>query len=96
MNISNNSEDDTDKEQLYAGDQFGGKTSKKKTRFSTSTLLAGHYRNLLWIWIKTIILSVLFCSRHRLCSQALDQRNIKQFRTTARRVSRNKTNTKRK
>ena len=34
---SNNSEDDTDKEQLDAGDQFRGKASKKKTRFSTST-----------------------------------------------------------
>ena len=34
---SNNSEDDTDKEQLDAGDQFGGKSSKKKIRFNTST-----------------------------------------------------------
>ena len=37
MKISNNSEDDTDKEQLDAGDKFGGKASKKKTRFDTST-----------------------------------------------------------
>ena len=34
---SNNSEDDTDKEQLDAGYQFGGKAPKKKTRFNTST-----------------------------------------------------------
>ena len=31
LNISNNSEDDTDKEQLDAGFQFGGKASKNKT-----------------------------------------------------------------
>ena len=34
---SNNSEDDTDRDQLDAEDQFGGKSSKKKTRFNTST-----------------------------------------------------------
>ena len=37
LNISNNSEDDTDKEEIDAGDQFGGKASKNKTRFRTST-----------------------------------------------------------
>ena len=37
LKISNNSEDDTDKEQLDAGDQFGGNASKKKNMFSTST-----------------------------------------------------------
>ena len=36
LKISNNGEDDTDKEELDAGYQFGGKASKKKTRFSTS------------------------------------------------------------
>ena len=96
MKKSNDSEHDTDKEELGVGYQFGGKVSKKKTRFSTSTWMADHYRSLLWIWIKTLILSVLFCSRHRLCRQALDKRNIKQFRTTMRRVSGNRTNTKRK
>ena len=34
---SNNGEDDTDKEKLYTGDKFGGKSPKKKTRFNTST-----------------------------------------------------------
>ena len=37
LKISNNSEDDTNKEELDAGYQFGGKASKKKTRFGTST-----------------------------------------------------------
>ena len=37
LKISNNSEDDTDKEELDAGDEFGGRASKNKTRFSTST-----------------------------------------------------------
>ena len=49
----------------------------------------------MWRQIKTLILSVLFCSRHRLCSQALDQRNTKQFRTITRRVSGTRTSTKR-
>ena len=92
----NYSDDDTDKEQLYAGYQFGEKASKQKTRFNTSTWLEGNYGSLFWIWIKILTISVLFNSRHRLCSQALYQRKIKQFRTTKRRVSVTRTNTKRK
>ena len=88
--------DDTDKEELDAGDQLWGKAPKKKTWFSTPTWLSGHYGILLWRLIKTLIVSVLFCSRHRLCSQALYQRDIKQFRTTMRKVSGTRTNTKRK
>ena len=47
LKISNNSENDTDKEQLDAGYQFGGKTSKKKTRFRTSTLTGRPLRKLI-------------------------------------------------
>ena len=47
-------------------------------------------------WIKNLILSVLSNFRHILCSQALDQSNIKPFVTTKRRVSGTRTNTKRK
>ena len=35
-------EDDTDKEELDAGDKFGGKVAKKKTRVRYSTWISGH------------------------------------------------------
>ena len=58
--------------------------------------MSGNYGNLLWRWIKNLILSVLFNSIHRLCRKDLYQRNIKQVRTTKGRVSGTRTNTKSK
>ena len=55
-----------------------------------------HYGSLLWIYIKTLILSVKFCYRHKLFIWALDKSNTKQLITTKRRVSGTRTNTKRK